>query len=96
MGCVSIIFLVLFGPIGLGIAPLPVQQANFWTKVVFVILEEVFFVQSIALLLALIWCIATPSWVEGLFRWIWSKLIWSIATFAVIALGVALLQVLLM
>src|SRR4029450_7861624 len=89
MGCVSVVFLILFGPIGLGLVPLPAQQVDFWTNVVFAVLEEVFFVLSIALLLALVWSIATPSWVERLFQWIWGKLYWSIAIFALVALCVS-------
>jgi len=96
MGCFSLFFLTLWGPMAFALVLMPLPQFGFWGNVILTVTEELLLAATVVLLLVFIWSIATPSWVEMLFRVALKHLYWAIAlgtlAIALFAACVALLK----
>lgn len=75
MGLVSLFYGILFGNAAWTVLLMPMPPASLWLTILTFVTQELLLAATAVALLVLIWAVATPRWVETLFRSAWKHLL---------------------
>lgn len=78
IGAVSLFCVVIFGGGSLVVILTPMPPLGAAGTIALIVAKQLFLATTMVAFLGILWAVATPRWVEIVFRFVWAKLLWVI------------------